>query len=732
MSVFEKIFTSIVRISMLAWLCALTTPLMYGFGFFVFPFIVPKALFFIAMTSIACVGAAMLIARDPERFLKLPRIILYTVLAYTLALVVGVIISIHPALSWWGTYERMLGVSTMLFFPLYFFTGTVLITYNENPARLRRITLRILWIVGVIVALLGIFQHESPSSFLLAESGGRVYSTLGNFIYFGGFMNSLFWIALILLFSNPTSRIKGWYVLSALIAFTGILLSGSRGPLLGFLVGCAIFGIVQFLTRTSYSPKKIILSVTGTLILVIGTLALPVVQRHVGALPVVGRVLSVHRLFGDASPRLIAWRIGLESFQAHPLFGYGHESFYSIFNERYNPQSLRYSLYETWFDNAHNIVVNTLAERGLLGLLTLLALYGMPIYYAYTLYKKRSISNVMLGLFAAALISSFVTKLSVFDEHTSLLVLFVLLLWMQTAQSSPSITVNEPRIIRTSVVGILTIMSMCVILYGGVYIPGMQNHAIFSFAQLFQYSPLQATSIFEKTYLSPFVPFKNNIGIQFIRTVAQNPEAIRSRVSAGDTATLYQNILHYSKELIDENPRDVQLQLLVVNIIVDGKKYIPHYQSLIDTLIQKAIAVSPNRQQVYFTAANVALQDGKYDAAKDLLEKARLLDPTIALPYYLLATVYLEQGKIPESDKAMTDAVERGYGIDTILDQYLEKIYDTAQTKKITVSPQMQIYIAIKQRIKNHSLAKKLVKDALTRDASLRSLLVEYPGLLEN
>ena len=68
--------------------------------------------------------------------------------------------------------------------------------------------------------------------------------------------------------------------------------------------------------------------------------------------------------------RIIVWNIGLEAFKDRPAFGWGPQNFDQAFERHFdNRLYLDENLGETWFDRAHNIVVDTLVEVGLVGIL---------------------------------------------------------------------------------------------------------------------------------------------------------------------------------------------------------------------------------------------------------------------------------------------------------------------------------------------------------------------------
>ena len=86
----------------------------------------------------------------------------------------------------------------------------------------------------------------------------------------------------------------------------------------------------------------------------------------------------LERIFSIASTthssnhgRIELWTVALQMFRDHPLLGVGNNNFRTLFDS-YHPEKV---LWEHNWGSAHNIYLHYLAERGIVGLASLLALF---------------------------------------------------------------------------------------------------------------------------------------------------------------------------------------------------------------------------------------------------------------------------------------------------------------------------------------------------------------------
>ncbi|WP_089724546.1 O-antigen ligase family protein [Modicisalibacter muralis] len=174
-----------------------------------------------------------------------------------------------------------------------------------------------------------------------------------------------------------TAWLTGLLGLAAVAGLVTSMLSGTRGgwialPLLGWLI---------FRTFHVMLPGKRLLIMIGLLgALMIGAVSLP--QSGVLARVMVG-VENLQRYFVDdvkGTPeglRLEMWKAGVVLFAEKPLLGWGEGRLQAARDEMVAEGKLHLEV--SWYEQLHSEVIDTAARRGLVGLLTLVGLYGIPL-----------------------------------------------------------------------------------------------------------------------------------------------------------------------------------------------------------------------------------------------------------------------------------------------------------------------------------------------------------------
>jgi len=182
-----------------------------------------------------------------------------------------------------------------------------------------------------------------------------------------------------------------WYAaVGSFLGFIGIFLGGTRGAMLGLLAGMGILSLVYIITIQGH--KKARQLITGLMVLGLIILSLFFVYRKtefVTSIPGVGRLVNVSLFEGTGATRLMAWGIAIEAWQERPVFGWGPNNYFYAFNKYYNPKFLEFGWGETWFDNAHSVVMNTLAVQGAFGILAYFGMLGAGIFVLWRGWENK-------------------------------------------------------------------------------------------------------------------------------------------------------------------------------------------------------------------------------------------------------------------------------------------------------------------------------------------------------
>ena len=205
------------------------------------------------------------------------------IVAVVLIYLVSNYFSVTRSVSWAGSYQRLQGTYTTISYILIFFGVMFAI---RNTAQIQRIaTLAI--VVSIPVALYGMLQRFGLDP--LPWGGNvvtRVAGHMGNAIFIGAYIIMVIPLTLGRIISAFTNILSdedlniadiirsSIYIFTLAIQLIALYMSGSRGPLLGLLVGLFAFVVIFLISLknsvsdedVSYKPKDFLASTFGVVI----------------------------------------------------------------------------------------------------------------------------------------------------------------------------------------------------------------------------------------------------------------------------------------------------------------------------------------------------------------------------------------------------------------------------------------------------------------------------------
>lgn len=200
--------------------------------------------------------------------------------------------------------------------------------------------------------------------------------------------------------------IRGFFGVAALLGVMASVLSGTRG---GWWVFPVLLGVV-YLAFGSRLPRRRSWLLGG---LMASLLAAGLLVPQIGVQQRVDQAVEnlADYTRGDASSslgvRLEMWRAGGRLFLEKPLLGWGEGRL-----EARRDQWVAKGLYHrgiSQYDQLHNDFVDTAARRGLLGLISLLLLYGVPLLlFARRLCRRHDREGRVLATAGLVVIAAFV------------------------------------------------------------------------------------------------------------------------------------------------------------------------------------------------------------------------------------------------------------------------------------------------------------------------------------
>lgn len=630
----------------------------------IFPFVFSKLIAFQILIGLTFPAYLILAWIEPQ---YRPRwSLMYAAIgAYFLALLLSVIFAVDPVRAWWGNQERMNGLFTLLHFLLWLTMTVSLIKTWPQWQKLLNYQI----ILGVFMGCVALLQRPFPN-LLLFPAGGRVGGLLDNPIYMGAYQLFILFFLALLWFKTKSNGWRAWYVIAFIISMLSMFAAGSRGPFMGLIFAIVVSVIALAVMHKSKKLKFWILGavVAGALFyagVAIWGVNTSAFKQFSVTFPTASRIFELRT--GNMG-RFIAWDIAWEGFLQRPITGWGLDDFHILFNRLYNPQSLRAGYAETWFDRAHNTVLDVVSMTGLIGLVTFAAIW--VVLYVTVIKARRKgyidipTTAVLLGLPAGY----FLQNLFVFDHPAAfsmsyLLYAFVICIGFpifagQDDAKPPVSTKSVPWISfgLIQLAFLLLIYLTSVTPFYASYLTIKSNNAFASgdLESMLSYAKQAAT--IQTPYLDEqtFLHSRNLITVAEAGQLTQWPKWKEMFQLVEDVTDR-----HLVNHGVNVHPRFIYASLLEA---VGRAAQDPAIMQKSEAQYKASLIESPKRQQIYFGYGKLMGELGRKEEAMTMYKKAAELDPEIGEGWWYVGVSYwFDQNNPKEGSQYIIKAVKAAY-----------------------------------------------------------------------
>ncbi|MEM7537214.1 MAG: hypothetical protein AAF639_33890 [Chloroflexota bacterium] len=335
-------------------------------------------------------------------------------LLFVLAMILSSWLSVIPYDSWFGAYTRTQGT--------YPFLATIIIislmiTHMYDYAQFKRIQQAFL-LTSIPIALYALIQYWQLDPVQMPLIEGRISGNLSNPIFLATYFLFAFFITaerVYTLLRRLTHKSHKQHRLSTVIALLlysslallqiGILLiTNSRGPLLGLLSGLLMFGLLLCVIQGGRRGRVLLVTWVCLMLGVMitwGIINASPLYSHVRALPYVGELIERPR-FTDRT-RLSIWQgmadLYLEPVATsyhtlepehtptdrlrmiRPLIGYGPQTIGPLYYQVYPNELSKFEPRSLIPDKAHNVSWDIIVTLGLFGYSAYILLYISLFYW---------------------------------------------------------------------------------------------------------------------------------------------------------------------------------------------------------------------------------------------------------------------------------------------------------------------------------------------------------------
>jgi len=371
----------------------------------IFPFIVAKAVFFRAVIDLALIfyvlhwafGATTPMRNNSDKNVNklLPlwrQPLVISVMIFTFFYILSGFFGINSDYSFWSNFERGEGGFQILHLFIFFFLLVQIFKEEKEWHRL--------FITSASAAMLmisyGIGAGLKWANFIGPDFCNRFQGSLGNPAYVGTYLLfSIFYSGYLFIKEQVNIKKWCWGILLVVFAFF-LLLTQTRGAFMGAGVGFIFFASYMAFVLPSGWLKKI--SSGGAILAIIFGGVVILFKPNLNPLPfcsTAGRLLEISISNATFQTRFWTWGSAISGWKDRPLFGWGPENFTEVFDRyfdtrHFNPNAVS----ETFFDRAHSIYFDYLAQTGILGLLSYLLIFAVFFWQFFKkVNSKKEIGN---------------------------------------------------------------------------------------------------------------------------------------------------------------------------------------------------------------------------------------------------------------------------------------------------------------------------------------------------
>ncbi len=638
---------------------ALLTPFMV-YKDLLFPFVTSKAFYLRIVVELALPFYVYLLVVRPQARPDLKNPLNLAIMAFWAINLVTSFTGVNVVKSMWGNFERMGGTYYLLHMTLVYFY--LLALSKLSPNVFSYFLKAAVWVAGVL-GVYGIFTALGMPPLVTDPSLPRISIFFGNPIYVGSFMILPMFLAAFFALQSTSTGGKVFYWFMAVAELAAIYLSGTRGAVVGLVIGLFMAGVVY--VAFVGSNRLRLWSGIG---LALFMLTAGLLFTYHKDLP---QGTTLHRVFNlqdnNTESRLIQWGTALKGAREFWLLGTGPENYYFVANKYHNPEITKYD--PSWFDKPHNFLLEVLVTTGIFGFAAYVAIFFLSIYGIYRAFKAEYLGLVEFLLLAAGIVVYQIQNLFVFDNVSGSLMFFAYtafcaFLWQQSNELSAQKPVQKKNSLPNleagwAALGISALVAVYAV-YASNVLPMQAASGVnygYAYASV---DPKKSLDFFESAVNTPFnfdlgesaARFgESALGMAYNQSVPKDValnmidksiEALKAAVAAVNNNPIYYQRL---------------ANLILVRDSIMGKPFSQEGQDYLN----RAIELAPRRTEARMLKAQVLFLGGRKDDGLELLRQVIQDAPSNLDIQWQYANMLRQAGKTDAALKVAEDVLSQGY-----------------------------------------------------------------------
>ncbi len=584
-----------------------------------FPYITSKAYYLRILVEISLPFYLYLVSSVKEYRPNFKNPLTISVVAFLVFNVISAVIGVNPLKSFWGNFERMGGVVYIAHLSLLYFY--VLLLGQIGQQYIRRFIVSVILISGA-VAMDGLIIKLTHNHFLMTDpSYPRISGTFGNPIFIASFLIIPMLLTIYYLLGEEKLWLKIFYGAIVILELYVILLSETRGAIVGLVIGLFISSIAF----VAFNKVKKVRRWGGLGVLLFCILVGLAFTQHTKFQQ--GSML--YRVFNlkdtNTSARLVQWKVALKGFKDKPILGVGAENYYFISNKYYNPEIFKYD--PSWFDKPHNYWIEVLVTNGVLGFAAYVLMSAAFVWILWRAYRTGLLTLLESCLLLTGFLAYGFQNLFVFDTIPASMMFFVILgfggfLWHESRELPAEKKKNQNKLPMTFIVtvtglsAVFMVYTIYVLNVTGLHVSKAVNYG-YAYSSV---NPDASLSYFKKSIDSPY-------DFDPIQTASKYSESVVNWVNnpQGKTESFVDQSLESAitaeQKAISRVPNDPTAWQQLANLYL-AKSILNKttVSSKAWEAAQTAMDLAPKRPEPEFLAARIKIAQNDITGAQKLLE----------------------------------------------------------------------------------------------------------------
>ncbi len=555
---------------------------------------------------------------------------------FLLSLLITVIFSRDPAISFYGLYSRYQGLDSYIFYFLFFI---LLLSNIKTIKQIRRIIIAAV-LSSFLVSLYGLaqmagfdFKDWTEPAFIT----GRATSTLGQPNFLASYLLLVIPLTIYLIIRTSKFLIRFLWIIVFLFQILSLFFTYSRGGWIGLILGITLTGLIYlWITKKNVlsflkNKKLIKFSLLILFLLVVYTTCLLCRSDFFRY-----RIKSSFDFKGGSvAARINFWQAGWQAFKKNPILGYGPETQGEVFVGYYKKDWAIHGNVNVYPNRAHNLFFDILLTSGLVGLILYLAL--LYLFYKLILAniknKQRAGLSVAVFLAVTGYLISLMFNFSIVATNVYFWLFLAIVILIHNNLDKPDDLENKeikkPRQLTKLIALILIIVLSLLVLrqinkeikyiiadhYYYEFKESLARNESFNALEMYNYiDELNIYSAYYKKEMAVGLAEKlNDIPFPILK------EEIK-KILAGELEDVkinnYGNMFAQAK--------------IYTALAADGQK---DYFSLAEENFKKLIDLSPEMPRNYYELARIYAEKEEFNRAEEYFDKALEMLPDINNPY---------------------------------------------------------------------------------------------------